>query len=231
MDVVILAGGKGTRLQTVVNDRPKPMAEVAGKPFLEYLMGFWIKQGCENLILSTGYRNDFIFDYFGTSYHKVPVSYEIEDEPLGTGGALLKAVQQLHAEEFVLVNGDSYFDFPFHKMYLQHRDNHADISMALFKAENIERYGTVSIDENNQLKSFQEKTNTKSGGWVNAGIYLINRNILEAGNCEEKFISLEKDLFPAWLDAGMKIQGFKSKGFFIDIGIPETYKNAQNLFS
>ncbi len=229
MEVIFLAGGKGSRLQPVVSDRPKPMADISGSPFLEYLLAFWKQQGCDHYVLSIGYMEQVIRNHFGDSYQGVPISYISEKQPLGTGGALLKAKMLIDSGNFVLVNGDSYLDFSFASLLEQHIGNQAAFTMALFEAENSNRYGTVILDHQNNIIKLLEKSPDVSHGWINAGIYLINSEMLENYEDENKFISFEQELIPDWLNQHGKLQGYKSNGFFIDIGIPDDYQKAQKL--
>lgn len=230
MEVVILAGGKGTRLQSVVNDRPKPMADINGKPLLQYLLDFWIKQGCEHFILSVGYMHQAVSDYFGQQYRDIPISYSIENKPLGTGGAILKAAGHVQSENFVVINGDSYFDISFKALKREHDEQDADVSIALFKAENTSRYGLVDIDETNAVTGFHEKQATGVSGLFNAGTYLINKNFLRSIRFENKLVSFEEDLMPGWLASDVRVIGIPVQGMFIDIGIPEDYAKAKTLF-
>lgn len=227
MEVIILAGGKGTRLRSVVNDRPKPMADIAGKPFLTYLLDYWLGQGCTHLVLSVGYMGQFIEEYFGDAYQGVPISYSHEESPLGTGGAMLKALNLLNFNMFVLANGDSYFGFPFSGMLEQHKNNAADVTLALYETDKSDRYGSITLDNKKKITDFAEKRVGMGPGWINAGVYLFNKRFLVDLE-KERCISLENELIPRWLESGIRIQGHQANGFFIDIGIPEDYRFAQS---
>src|SRR5258706_8386355 len=136
---IILAGGFGTRLQSVVKDLPKPMAPVAGKPFLEYLLQYLSVQGIEKSILSVGYKWETIKNYFGDSFGEMKLEYSVEKEPLGTGGAILKAVQSFNEKEFFILNGDSFFSISLPELNTRHNNKNANLSIALRSMTNFDR--------------------------------------------------------------------------------------------
>lgn len=227
MDAIILAGGLGTRLREVVPDLPKPLALIGDKPFLDMLLsqldGF---KEISSIILSLGYQAEkFIALYSGRS----KVLFSVEKSPLGTGGGLREALEQSVSEDVLVLNGDSYLDFSFAKLWKKYKDCGADLVIACQRAENCARYGDIQFDSQDQrIRAFTEKTEITSPGWINAGVYLMKRALLlpyERGIS----LSLEKDIFPELLEKS--VFGYLSTGFFIDIGTKETYLQAEELLA
>jgi D-glycero-alpha-D-manno-heptose 1-phosphate guanylyltransferase len=225
---VILAGGLGARLRSAVPDLPKPMAMVGERPFLEYLMDYWINQGVSKFILSVGYKKDLIINHFGLSYKNIPVAYVVEDEPLGTGGGLVLASQELH-EPFLLLNGDTYFEVSFSELKNFHIKNSADWTIALFRANEAGRYGGITIDQSHKISGLSTAKGV-AGELANGGVYFIEPSSLDL----EKFIagkkySLEDEVIKSLIEDGKKILGIKQIAVFLDIGIPKDYFDAQQI--
>jgi len=226
-NAIILAGGYGTRLKSVVDDLPKPMADINGKPFLEYLFNFISGQGIENVILSVGYKYQDIRDYFGLNFNGLGLFYSIENEPLGTGGAIHYAIKNFlldSAEPVFIINGDTFFEIDFNSLYNFHLEKEAHISIALKNMNNFERYGMVTINNEQRIICFTEKKFTESGT-INAGIYILNTGIFSGYELPNKF-SLERDFFEKYLNE-LRIYGKVFDGYFIDIGLPEDYERAK----
>ncbi|HYV95265.1 MAG TPA: HAD-IIIA family hydrolase [Chitinophagales bacterium] len=221
---IILAGGFGTRLQSVVKDIPKPMAPIAGKPFLEYLLHYLSKHGIEKVILSVGYKWETIKNYFGDSYREMKLEYSIEDEPLGTGGAILKAVRSSDEKQFFIFNGDSFFNIDLKEFDLRHKTKDVRLSLALKRMRNFDRYGVVQTDSSNRIIAFEEKKFYDEGD-INGGIYILHRDLFSGMNLPEKF-SFEKDVMEKYCKEFF-FSGFTFDDYFIDIGIPEDYRRAQ----
>ncbi|MEO9307234.1 MAG: nucleotidyltransferase family protein [Nitrososphaera sp.] len=220
MQAVILAGGLGTRLRSTVNDRPKSMALVNGKPFLEYQIELLRKNNICDVVLSTGYMGEIIENHFGTGEKfGVSVSYVREKELLGTGGAIRNAIDILD-EQFFVLNGDSMFLIDFNSMVRFHHTNNADITIALAKIHDKSRFGNVVINDHYQIIQFVEKGDS-SGGLINGGIYLFKRNSFKWKDLPNKF-SIEKDFF-SQVVAKNRVFGFVSDSYFVDIGVPEDY--------
>jgi D-glycero-alpha-D-manno-heptose 1-phosphate guanylyltransferase len=213
MEAIILAGGVGTRLSHIVKDVPKPMADVNGKPFLEYITRFLIKKGVDRMILAVGYKYDSIVGYFGDGYEGVPIVYSIEDTPLGTGGAIKKASALCENENFFIINGDTYFGVDLMKM--------APMSIACKPMRNFDRYGNVAIGKNGKIIAFEEKRFVESG-YISGGVYLCDKNLFD--NMPSNVFSFEKDVLEK--QAGV-FSAFVSDAYFIDIGIPEDYQRAK----
>ncbi|MBX2908016.1 MAG: nucleotidyltransferase family protein [Chitinophagales bacterium] len=227
---LVLAGGFGTRLQSVVKDVPKPMAEISGKPFLYYLFLYLKKCGIKKVVLLVGFKHEIIESYFKNNYEGIEVEYSIEHEPLGTGGAILQAMKQLN-ENCFLLNGDTFFDVDLSAMESSFEAAKTDVALALSLQQNFDRYGTVRFNEENLISEFQEKKFVQEG-WINGGVYWINKNLfskIEATlntKLPTKF-SLEKEVFEAFTTS-LHLKAFKQEKYFIDIGIPDDYARAQN---
>ena len=228
MQAIILAGGFGTRLKEVVKDVPKPLADIAGKPFLAYLLQNLRNHGVKKVVISVGYLQEKIVEYFGDNYLGMSVSYAREDKPLGTGGAIINSLKFIDQNQPVLVlNGDSFLQVDYQKLFAVHKKN---LTMLLRKMDDCSRYGRVVFDENFVIKNFEEKPLDKlgmksSGGFINGGIYLLDPKIFKRFSLPEAF-SFESDFLAkelSWLEP----QAFTTEGYFIDIGIPEDYARAQ----
>ncbi len=225
---IILAGGLGTRLKKVVPDLPKPMALIRERPFLEYQMDFWISQGVTKFILSVGYLNHMIIDHFGDSYHTASIDYFVEDEPLGTGGALLMAAQGLK-ETFLVLNGDTFFEVNLNDLCLFHNKHNAEWTMSLFRSKDLDRYMGVDLEDNGEILSLQSGGNELTL-LANGGVYLVNPSALKRLNYKPYTkSSLENDLLPKFISLGGGLYGLESSGKFIDIGVPEDYYRAQKI--
>jgi D-glycero-alpha-D-manno-heptose 1-phosphate guanylyltransferase len=228
-EAIVLAGGLGTRLQGVVNDLPKCMAPVAGRPFLEYVLDYLTAEGIRHTILSVGYLKEKIINHFGIEYKGMALDYAVESEPLGTGGAVKFACNFLHEDYSFILNGDTFFEVSLSDLSRQFMTDKADIALVLKTVPDAGRYGNVVLNSQNRITGFLEKTANSNPGLINGGIYLIDRKCLKNANLPEKF-SLEKDFFEKNLES-LYLTGFESNAFFIDIGIPEDYDKAQRLFS
>ncbi len=224
---VILAGGKGTRLRSVVSDKPKVMAEISGKPFLAYLLDQLQSAGLRKVILCTGYMAEKIENHFGDSYGSLKLVYSKEEQPLGTGGAVRFALPLL-SETVMVMNGDSYIDANLSEYAKWFLDKDSDAALLLASVTDISRYGKVCINNDNTIASFEEKCNNTSQGWINAGVYLMKKFLISSIPAG-KFYSLEQDLFPDL--AGKKLFGFCCGGRFIDIGTPQSYGEAEEFFA
>lgn len=225
-EAIVLAGGFGTRLQTVVKEVPKPMAPVAGKPFLQYILDYLIAHKVSHVVLAVGYLRETIIDYFGDNYQSLSITYAVEENPLGTGGGILNASKQIKGDNVFVINGDTFFDVDLVELSAFHETNNALLTVALKNMKKFDRYGTVETDNNGRIVGFLEKKYLDEG-FINGGIYCLNKHIfhpeLPAAFSFEKEI-LEKEI------VNRKIYGLRSEGYFIDIGIPEDYARAQDDF-
>ena len=223
MEAIILDGGFGTRLSHIVSDVPKPMAPVNNKPFLEYIFNNLSKYNLSKIIMAVGYKSNLIKEHFGDSFKEIKIEYSEELTPLGTGGAIKKAVSICRDKEIFIINGDTFFDVDLRNMKEIHRDSSCDITIAVKEMKHFNRYGTVII-ENNRITKFIEKQDVDRGK-INGGVYLINRNIFE--NLDDKVFSFEQTILES---LKYTMCAYESNGYFIDIGIPEDYYKAQEDF-
>jgi D-glycero-alpha-D-manno-heptose 1-phosphate guanylyltransferase len=226
---IILAGGMGTRLSSVVPDRPKPLAPVNGRPFLEHQMDYWIAQGIERFILSVGFKRDQIIGHFGSRYRGCEVRYAEEDAPLGTGGGMLLAAQQL-AEEgpFLVLNGDTFFEVGLRSLADFHAAKGAALSVALFEVAANDRYMGVQLRDDASIVSFRSEPGASQ--LANGGVYLMERTLFDALPWQPgQSLSLETDFFEHLLASGRKLYGMVCHGRFIDIGVPNDYFRASDV--
>ncbi|EAL0282230.1 D-glycero-D-manno-heptose 1-phosphate guanosyltransferase [Campylobacter upsaliensis] len=221
MEAIILCGGLGTRLRAVVKDVPKPMASVGGKPFLEFIFEFLKKQGVKSVILAVSYKYEVIQEHFKNEFLGIKIKYSIEQEPLGTGGAIKEALKLCEEEQIFVLNGDSIFEIDLKNLRL----NGAKICLALKKMFDFERYGAVSIDESGEIVEFKEKSFCKEG-LINGGIYLLKRDIFENYKLSNCF-SFEEFLEQNYKSLKARAELFED--YFIDIGIPQDYEKFSRL--
>ncbi|MCK4677989.1 MAG: nucleotidyltransferase family protein [Bacteroidales bacterium] len=228
-EAIVLAGGFGTRLKQVVEDLPKPMAAINGKPFLEYQFDFLKRYKIERIVLSVGYRADMIMDYFRDNYRDMDIVYAVEKEPLGTGGGVVNAFKMIRNDAAFVLNGDSIFDIDLHEFCNYYIEKEADACMALKYLDAGERYGRVEINDSYRVTAFIEKNSSSGKGYINGGIYIIAKGFQQYSGLKGNF-SLEKDFFEE--HSGSKvIFGIPFDSYFIDIGIPEEFQRAQHEFT
>jgi len=224
MEAIILAGGFGTRLQSVVSDVPKPMAMIQNKPFLEHILHYLKKIDITRVILSVGYKHEIIEDYFQHSFAGMTIDYVVEDEPLGTGGAILKAWSNLKQDHFFVINGDTFFNVDLKYLLSKHISYQSVLTLSLKPMEKFDRYGSVIIDENFKVINFKEKEFILKGN-INGGIYVLNKNIFKSFKLPTKF-SFEEFMQENIEELNIYASIFNN--YFIDIGIPEDYLKAQS---
>jgi NDP-sugar pyrophosphorylase family protein len=240
----ILAGGLGTRLRSVVSDRPKVLATVRGKPFLAFLLDQLGQVGIRRVVLLTGYMGGQIEEAFGNRYGSIQIDYSAENEPLGTAGALRLALPKLFptaasgqgeaADTVLMLNGDSYCAADltgfraFHERYFGSVES-CGASLVLTHVQDTSRFGKVEVSPDDRVQRFLEKQEAGGAGWINAGIYLIPRHLVEqipAG----RTVSIEREMFPAWSHCG-RLRGYRGQSEFLDIGTPESYRAAEEFFA
>lgn len=226
MQSIVLAGGFGTRLQGVVKDLPKPMAPVNGKPFLTYILDYLSDYGYQKAILSVGYMHEKIENYFGNHYKSLTIEYAVETEPLGTGGGIVNAMQRCSSDNVLVLNGDTLFHVDLAAFETFHQQKGCLMSMVLRQMPDVGRYGSVQTDTEGRITLFAEKNTATGQGFINGGIYLINRQLFKKYPQSQKF-SFEKDLMEK-IYCSEPIFGFRSNAYFIDIGIPDDYARAQS---
>ena len=222
MEAIVLAGGFGTRLQKIVNDVPKPMAPVAGYPFLKYLLDYLKEQGVCHVVLAVGYKREIIKKYFGVEYKTMKISYAEEQIPLQTGGAVKKAIKYCTEDNIYVLNGDTYYPVDLHALLAFHRNHAADVTIAAKEMHNFSRYGTIICDNNSKIIGFSEKKMCQFG-LINGGVYVFKKNLFK--NFSHECFMLEKDFMEKFVGK-RDFFAFVCNNYFIDIGIPEDYKKA-----
>lgn len=223
----ILLGGLGTRLRSVVSDRPKALAQVAGRPFVSYLFDQLMRAGVRRAILCAGYLGAQVQAQFGEAYHTLSLAYSVETEPLGTAGALRLAAPLVASPTCLVLNGDSYCEADFNAFWQWHGQHGALASLVLTRVIDTGRYGQVRVQPNGSVLRFVEKQARGGPGWINAGVYLIDQTVLNtipAGRA----VSLEHEIFPA--QVGQGLYGWQGGERFLDIGTPTAYEVAQTFF-
>jgi D-glycero-alpha-D-manno-heptose 1-phosphate guanylyltransferase len=224
----ILAGGLGTRLRSVISDRPKVLADVGGRPFLTYLLDQLRAVGAARVVLCTGYLGEQIQSVLGDRYKEIELIYSQESSPQGTAGALRLALPLLGSGSVLVMNGDSFCQANLKALATVHRIRPAKATLLLVNVLDTSRFGRVEIEPEGQITGFVEKQKEGGPGWINAGIYLLEPPFLESISSAPNG-SLERDVFPAWIGRGMF--GYRSPGRFLDIGTPESYAEAQDFFA
>jgi len=224
----ILAGGLGTRLRSVVAHQPKVLAEVGGRPFLSYLLDQLADAGLRTVVLCTGYMGEQVEVAFGESHRGVRLLYSQEPTPLGTGGAVRFAMSRLASSTVLLLNGDSICQADLGALWSAHRASGSRATLVLVRVDDASRFGQVELDDAGNVLRFEEKGGRTGPGWINAGVYLIERRMLEAIP-PGPAVSLERDVFPTWI--GAKLLGWRSTGRFLDIGTPESYRAAADFLA
>ncbi len=232
-DCIILAGGLGTRLQSVVSEQPKCLADIAGKPFLYYLCNYLQPFQLNKVVFSVGYKKDMVIEFMNQvkNQFNFQIAFAEETEPLGTGGAVLNALEYCDTEDFFVLNGDTLFDVDLNALLDWQQTRMADCTLSLKPMSNADRYGMVSLNEDHIITAFQEKKENSSG-YINGGVYCLFRNSFLNIPFEKKFF-FEKDYLEKYLYE-REITGWVQDKYFIDIGIPTDYQKAQteipNLF-
>ena len=221
MDVIILAGGLGTRIRSVTKNLPKVMIDLNGKPLLEHTFNYLKNFNVQNVILAVGYKKEYIKKYFGNQYENINIIYSEEKEQLGTGGAIKKALNYTDEENVIVMNGDLLVNVDLDELYRCHinQENDVESTLTIKKMQDYERYGTI-VEEDGFIKKFKEKEYTKEG-FINVGIYVINKSKFVNEN-PEKIFSIEKDYFEK-ITKIKKLYTYKYSGEFLDVGIPEDY--------
>lgn len=221
-EAIILAGGLGTRLRSAVPELPKCMAPVGGKPFIHYVTDYFRKAGIGHFIFALGYKNTYFDEFFRESFPDGGYSVSLEQEPLGTGGAIRQACALARTDTVLILNGDTFFRIDLKALSFFHAQNDADCSLCLKPMRDFDRFGSVELDGEQRVTTFREKQHYVSG-LINGGVYALDPRSFLDEDLPEKF-SFEKD----YLEKGdHRLFGFVQDTYFIDIGIPEDYRRIQ----
>jgi D-glycero-alpha-D-manno-heptose 1-phosphate guanylyltransferase len=223
-EAIILAGGLGTRLRSVVEDVPKCLAPINGIPFLEYVIDYADGQGIEHIIFSVGYKKELIKKYIESQDYDFAISYSEEQNPLGTGGAIKKSIKLTQTDQILVLNGDTLYEYDLANLWNVNEFGFGNCSLCLKPMQNFERYGSVLCNKNNKIISFREKQFVAEG-LINTGVYCLDRERFSKEKLPTKF-SFEKD----YLEANVfshNFLGLIEDSYFIDIGIPEDFEKAQ----
>lgn len=226
--VVILCGGIGSRLGALVAETPKPLLTVQGKPFLEHVISFYEDQNVKRFVFCTGYLSDRIQTHFSNPrFSHLDISFSVETEALGTGGAITHALPHIQSDVFLVINGDSFCSFSLEKFLAFHQSHRAIFSMALRFQDDCSRYGSVALDETEGVVSFEEKRANAGSGLMNAGVYLLSKSVFEHLDLG-KIFSIETDVFPKFITRDLF--GFDiGEAPFIDIGTPLSLQEAERF--
>ncbi|MBI2061771.1 MAG: nucleotidyltransferase family protein [Nitrospirae bacterium] len=227
LTAMILAGGLGKRLQPVVPDRQKVLAEVDGRPFLAVLLDQIGRAGVRHAVLCTGHKGDQVRSSLGDRFGAVQLSYSHETQPLGTAGALRHALPLAESDPILALNGDSYCQADLQDLVEWHQRKHADGTLALVQVPDAGRFGLVRTDAQDRVIRFDEKGGHEGPGWISAGIYVLSRKLL-ATIPEGRAVSIETEMFPLWTRE--QLFGFRLEGRFLDIGTPDSYAVASEFF-
>lgn len=227
MQAIVLAGGLGTRLRGVVPDLPKPMAPVAGRPFLAWILDRLADAAFQRVVLAVGYRHEAIRSCFGDRYLGMALDYSVEDRPLGTGGAMRLAAERVSTTPVFVLNGDTYLGLDYRAMHRAHVRDGARMTVAVSRVADASRYGAIEID-GGRIRAFTEKGRA-GPGFINGGTYLLAAEVLQSIPGGEPS-SFEDRVLVARVGE-IRPAAFVTDGLFIDIGVPEDYARAQGLFA
>lgn len=228
-EAIVICGGAGVRLRSVIGQNAKPMANVGGRPFLELLLRQLRRNGLKRVILAVGYQREVIQSQFQDRAFGLDLEYSIESQPLGTGGALRHAAGLVTSESVLALNGDSYTDADLAAFTSAHRESGADLSVVVVSHDGRGDCGAVTLAGDQTVVSFQEKPGPLDVAYINAGVYMMTRRLLF--EIPYGKTSLEQELIPRWLRESKRIQGFIHSGACLDIGTPERYRIAQDLLA
>lgn len=228
MQAILLAGGLGTRLRSVVSDRPKPMALIEEKPFMEYVVHELSRYGVNDIIFAVGYKGSMVEEYFGDGSRmkaadgsgRLRIRYAYEEELLGTAGAIKNAGKLVTEERFFVLNADTFYQLDYGRLVQLQDEQQLEMALVLREVLDVSRYGQAVLKQN-RLVGFNEKISEARTGTINGGVYLMTRELMN--DIPQGKVSLEQEMIPKWLSEGRKLGGFVNDGYFIDIGIPEAY--------
>ena len=228
MKAIVLCGGLGTRLGDLTKHTPKPILEVAGKPFITYILDQFQNSPVKEVILAVGFRSDKVKQLIGDNWRGMPIRYSYEENPLGTGGAIKAAMKLYALKEAFVLNGDTFLDVDFDKLLSFSKSRNSQLVLSLKVMPNSSRYGSVIFDENHLIKAFTEKSLLNQIGYIKAGVCYVNYSCFEP--IQENAFSFEKEILVKSANQ-INAVGFITDGYFIDMGIPEDFAKAQIDFS
>ncbi len=228
MEAIILAGGLGTRLRSVVADVPKCMAPINNIPFISFIITYLQNEGVEKFIFSLGYKSEIVINFLDEKFTSLNKKYSIETEPLGTGGAIKKACEHATTNDVIVVNADTMFNINLSTLLYFHKENKASCTLALKELQNFDRYGIVELNTNHSIFKFKEKQFCTVGN-INGGVYILNVTDFLSKELPSKF-SFEKDYLEKYV-AENTFYGTTFENYFIDIGIPEDYKKFEEDYN
>ncbi|OFZ82213.1 MAG: hypothetical protein A2583_04740 [Bdellovibrionales bacterium RIFOXYD1_FULL_53_11] len=229
-EALILAGGLGTRLRGVVNNVPKPMAAVEGRPFLEHLLDYWIARGVHRFVLSVCHLHQIISGHFGSRYRECEIRYVVEKEPLGTGGAIIESSKSIDSPRFLVLNGDTFFEISTDDLCAFHHENKAGISIALRRLKSNSRFSPVVCNDRGLVTGFLPQGTPCEPCYINAGVYIFEKNAIQANAVwPAPPLSFENDMMPEIIKRGV-VFGKAYDNRFLDIGVPEDYHAAAAFF-
>lgn len=221
MQAVLLAGGLGTRLRSVVSDRPKPMALIDGRPFMEYVVRGLLKGGISHIVFAVGYKGGMVEEYFKDgSDLGFKAFYSYEEELLGTAGAIKQAGKQVTEPQLLVINGDTFYQMDYSRLNELKAEQGFDLALVLRQVPDVSRYGEA-VFKDGRLAGFNEKSSESRPGTINGGVYLMDRALLD--EIPDGKVSLEQEMIPRWMREGKSLGGMVNEGYFIDIGVPEDY--------
>lgn len=229
LQAVILAGGQGTRLQRIITDRPKALAPVAGRPFIDCVLSGLRCSGISNVVLCTGYLAKMLREHVadGAAWN-LQVLHSTEAEPLGTAGALRYALPLIESDPVLVLNGDSWCHSNFPEFLAWHARRNSPASLLLTWSEDSASFGSAELDQDSYIRSFREKSEQRTPGWISAGVYLLSRALIESLPAGRP-VSLEREVFPALIPSAL--HGFCVQAPFTDIGTPESYDASHTFFT
>jgi D-glycero-alpha-D-manno-heptose 1-phosphate guanylyltransferase len=224
ISVAILAGGLGTRLRPALGGVPKVLAKIGDRFFITILLEWLEVAGIERVVLLTGHQAEKIQHALGNRFGSMTIDYSIESIQLGTAGAIRQALPLLQTDTVLLLNGDSYCDVNLSLLTAEHSRRQAEMTLTLTRVSDVGRFGLVETDIDGRLIRFVEKQEHTTAGWINAGVYVLERSLIEAIP-RGRTVSLERDLLPTW-ERTRRLFGYRSGGRFLDIGTPSSYAEA-----
>ena len=227
-EAIVLAGGLGTRLRASVPDLPKCMAPGGGRPFIAYITDYFRRAGIERFIFALGYKSAAFEDFFRQSFPDGGYAVSLEEEPLGTGGAIRQACALGREEHVLILNGDTFFRIDPDALSAFHQGKRADCTLCLKPMQDFNRFGVVELDDHQRVRQFREKQAYRTG-LINGGVYALDRAAFLREDLPAAF-SFEKDYLEKVLDT-RRVYGLVQNDYFIDIGIPEDYQRVQSALN